>query len=89
MATDSHIHHVVSRNYFLAYSASVVQKYIPLLSQHIYPLRWYYNYADSGVVYAIIYSPVLLYDNVIVVAYIYTYICLQLPSHFMKEYNKG
>ena len=29
MTTDSRIHHVVSRNYFLAYSASVVQKYIP------------------------------------------------------------
>ena len=27
MTTDSHIHHVVSHNYFLVYRASAVQKY--------------------------------------------------------------
>ena len=48
MTTDSHIHHVVSRNYFLAYSASVVQKYVPPLSQHIY-LRWYICWLRSGI----------------------------------------
>ena len=36
---DSHIHYVVSLNYFLAYSASSIQKYIPLPSQHIRSYR--------------------------------------------------
>jgi len=49
-ARHSHIHHVVSCNYFLAYSASAVQKYIPLLSQHIYLTQeWYMPYICSPV----------------------------------------